>query len=57
MRCAVIQMFDNTSSTENFTNLYPHRALNQANTVYCLVIGTSTRYKTKYQYQIGNAIV
>ena len=26
-------MFDNTPSTEKFFNLYPHGALNQANTV------------------------
>ena len=26
-------MFDNTPSTENFPNLYPHGALNQAKTV------------------------
>ena len=31
-------MFDNTPSTENFPNLYPHRALNRVNTVYIVYI-------------------
>ena len=34
LRGAVIRMFDNNPSTENFPNLYPHGVLNQANTVH-----------------------
>ena len=34
LRGAVKRMIANIPSTENFPNLYPHRALNQANTVF-----------------------
>ena len=41
LRGAVIQMFDNIPSTENFPNLCPHGALNQANTVHEIDVESS----------------
>ena len=33
LRCAVKRKIANNPSTENFPNLYPHRAVNRKNTV------------------------
>ena len=37
-------MFDNTPSTKKFPNLYPHGALNQANTVTMLFLELSLSF-------------
>ena len=49
-------MFDNIPSTENFPNLYPHRAVNLANTVYgyhYLSIGNGMEWAFEHVYGKG----